>query len=109
LRCLSIIRPVNYRVRDHGAEATCVPFNPSGFIEPDKIQRAIRPNTKVVIVNHGSNVIGTVQPLQEVGWLCRQHGLVFVVDTAQTAGLIPINRKAMNVEPASCSSDLPII
>jgi cysteine desulfurase family protein len=94
----SVIRPVNHSVRDRGAEATYIPFNPSGFIEPDGIQRAIRQNTKVVIVNHGSNVIGTVQPLSEIGRVCRQHGLTFVIDTAQTAGLIPINMKAMNVD-----------
>jgi len=94
----SVIRPVNHMVRDHGAEATYIPFNSSGFIEPDQIRRAIRPNTKVVIVNHGSNVIGTVQPLYEIGRLCRDYGLTFVIDTAQTAGLIPINMKAMNVD-----------
>lgn len=94
----SVIRPVNHMVRDHGAEATYIPFDASGFIDPDQIQRAIRPNTKVVIINHGSNVIGTVQPLAEIGRVCRQHGLLFVVDTAQTAGLIPINMKAMNID-----------
>jgi cysteine desulfurase/selenocysteine lyase len=94
----SVIRPVNHLVRDQGAEATYVPFNSSGFVAPDDIGKAIRPNTKVVIVNHGSNVIGTVQPLAEIGRLCRQHGLTFVVDTAQTAGVIPINMQAMNID-----------
>jgi cysteine desulfurase/selenocysteine lyase len=94
----SVIRPVNHMVRDHDAEATYVPFNSSGFVEPEDMQKAIRPNTKVVIVNHGSNVIGTVQPLYEIGRLCRRHGLTFVVDTAQTAGLIPIDMKGMNID-----------
>jgi len=94
----SVIRPVNHLVRDCGVEATYLPFNASGFVDPDAIRKAIRPNTKVVIVNHGSNVIGTIQPLYEIGSLCRQHELTFVVDTAQTAGLIPINMKAMNID-----------
>jgi len=94
----SVIRPVNHMVRDHGAEATFVPFNAQGFIEPDAIRRAIRPNTRVVIVNHGSNVIGTVQPVKEIGAICREHGITFVVDSAQTAGVIPINMKGMNVD-----------
>ncbi len=94
----SVIRPVNHMVRDRGAEATYLPFNSAGFIEPDAVRRAIRPNTKVLIVNHGSNVIGTVQPLHELGRLCREHDLLFVVDTAQTAGVIPINMKDMNID-----------
>jgi len=94
----SVIRPVNHMVRDHGAEATFVPCNRQGFIEPDAIRQAIRRNTRVVIMNHGSNVIGTVQPLQEIGTVCREHGITFVVDTAQTAGVIPIHMREMNID-----------
>ncbi len=94
----SVIRPVNHMVRDHGAEATYVPFDSAGFLDPAEIARAIRPNTKLVIVNHGSNVIGTVQPIADIGRVCHEHGVTFVVDTAQTAGVIPINMKTMNVD-----------
>jgi cysteine desulfurase family protein len=94
----SVIRPVNHMVRDYGCEATYLPFDAAGFIDLDDIRRAIRPNTKVVIINHGSNVIGTVQPLKRIGAICREHGITFVVDTAQTAGIIPINMKEMNVD-----------
>lgn len=94
----SVVRPVNHMVRDQGAEATFVPFDASGFVDPDDIARALRPNTKVVIVNHGSNVIGTVQPIAEIGKLCRERGISFVIDTAQTAGVIPINMKEMNID-----------
>lgn len=94
----SVIRPVNHMVRDHGAEATYLPFNAEGFIDPDDVRKAIRPNTRVVIVNHGSNVIGTVQPVKEIGAVCREHGITFVVDTAQTAGVVPINMKEMNID-----------
>jgi cysteine desulfurase family protein len=94
----SVIRPVNHMVRDHGAAATFVPFDGSGFIDPADIARAIRPNTKLVIVNHGSNVIGTIQPVAEIGRICREHGITFVVDTAQTAGAVAINMKDMNID-----------
>ena len=94
----SVIRPVNHMVRDHGADATYLPFNAQGFIEPDAVRKAVRPNTRLVIVNHGSNVIGTVQPIREIGAICREHGLTFLVDTAQTAGVIPINMKEMNID-----------
>ena len=94
----SVIRPVNHMVRDYGAEATYLPFNREGFIEPDEVRKAIRPNTRAVIINHGSNVIGTIQPIKEIGAICREHGLTFIVDTAQTAGVVPINMTEMNID-----------
>ena len=94
----SVIRPVNHLVRDGGVEATFVPFNGAGFVEPEAIAKAIRPNTRLVIVNHGSNVIGTVQPLAEIGRVCRERDMLFATDTSQTAGVMPIDMKAMNVD-----------
>ena len=94
----SVIRPVNHMVRDHGAAATFVPFDSAGFVDPEDIAKAMRPNTRLVIVNHGSNVIGTVQPVKEIGKICREHGVTFVVDTAQTAGVIPVSMKEMNID-----------
>lgn len=94
----SVIRPVNHMVRDFGAEVTYLPFDAAGFIDPDDVRKSIKANTKVVIVNHGSNVIGTVQPIREIGSICREHNLTFIVDTAQTAGVIPINMKEMNID-----------
>ena len=94
----SVIRPINHLVRDAGVTATFVPFDGSGFVDPDYIAKAIRPQTKLVIVNHGSNVIGTVQPVKEIGRICREHGLTFAIDSAQTAGVVPINLKEMNID-----------
>jgi cysteine desulfurase/selenocysteine lyase len=94
----SVIRPINHLVRDGGVTATFVAFDNAGFVDPDDIARAIRPSTKLVIVNHGSNVIGTVQPVKEIGRICREKGVTFAIDTAQTAGVIPINMKEMNVD-----------
>lgn len=94
----SVIRPVNHLVRDGGAEATYVPFDADGFIDPDDIKKAIKPNTRLVVVNHGSNVIGTVTPLAEIGAICHEQGIAFAVDTSQTAGVIPIDMKAMQID-----------
>ncbi len=94
----SVIRPINHLVRDGVVEATFVPFNGDGFVEPEAIEAAIRPNTKLVIVNHGSNVLGTVQPLKEIGLICRERELLFATDTAQTAGVIPIDMQDMNLD-----------
>ncbi len=94
----SVIRPINHLVRDAGVQATYVPFDGAGFVDPNDVRRAFRPNTRLVIVTHGSNVLGTVQPIAEIGRLCREKEIVFAIDTAQTAGLIPINMKEMNVD-----------
>lgn len=94
----SVIRPVNHMVRDQGVEATFVPFTNDGFIDPDDIKKALRNNTKLVIINHGSNVLGTIQPVAEIGRICRERNVIFAVDTAQTAGVVPVDMKAMNVD-----------
>ena len=94
----SVIRPINHLVRDSAVEATFVPFNAQGFVQPERIDEAIRPNTRLVIVNHGSNVIGTVQPVAAIGRICKERGVVFAIDASQTAGMVPINMTAMNVD-----------
>jgi len=94
----SVIRPINHLVRDGGVDATYVPFNGQGFVEPDEIAAAIKPNTKLVIVNHGSNVLGTIQPIEEIGRVCKEKGVLFAIDTAQTAGVVPIDMKRMNID-----------
>ncbi len=94
----SVIRPINHLARDKGVEATFVPFDGNGFVDPGDIEKAILPTTRLVIVNHGSNVIGTIQPVREIGRICRERGVTFAIDTTQTAGVVPIDMKAMNVD-----------
>ncbi len=94
----SVIRPINQLVRDKNVEATFVPFNDQGFIDPEDISKAIKANTKLVIVNHGSNVLGTVQPVKEIGKVCHEKNVLFAIDSAQTAGMVPIDMKEMNVD-----------
>jgi cysteine desulfurase / selenocysteine lyase len=86
----SVIRPVNHLTR-LGAESTFVRPDGEGYLDPQEIRKAIRKNTVLVIVNHGSNVIGTVQDLQAIGGVCREAGVRLAVDAAQTAGVIPID------------------
>ncbi len=94
----SVIRPINHLVRDNGVRATFVPFDRNGFVDPDDIAKEIKSNTRLVIVNHGSNVLGTVQPVKEIGKICKENGILFAIDASQTAGMVPINMKEMNVD-----------
>jgi cysteine desulfurase family protein len=92
----SVIRPVNHKVKQ-GSEATYVVPDAEGYIDPEDIRREIRPNTKLVIVNHGSNVTGVVQDLNAIGAVCNQEGVPLAVDAAQTAGVLPIDMAQWNV------------
>jgi cysteine desulfurase/selenocysteine lyase len=92
----SVIRPVNHLVKA-GAEATFVRPGPDCLVDPQDIRRAIRRNTKLVIVNHGSNVCGAVQDIQAIGTLCREVGVPLAIDAAQTAGAFPIDMAAWGV------------
>ncbi len=94
----SVIRPLNHLARDRGVEVDFVATGPDGRVDPRAIAKRIRPNTRLVIVNHGSNVIGTIQPVGEIGRLCRARGVTFAVDTAQTAGVVPIDMRAMCID-----------
>ncbi len=94
----SVLRPIAHCEDDFGVESTFISFDGNGYIDPEDIRKAIRPDTKLVVVNHGSNVIGTVQPVAEVGAICREAGVTFCVDAAQTAGMFPIDMKAMNID-----------
>ena len=92
----AVIRPVNHKVQE-GAEATYVRLNPDGFVDPADIRKAIRKNTKLVLVNHGSNVTGVVQDLPAIGAVCREASVPLAVDTAQTAGVIPIDMHSCGI------------
>ena len=87
----SVLRPL-YCMQQQGIiDVTYIPFNKEGYVDPDDIKKAIRPNTKFVACTHSSNVIGTIQPLKEIGKICKDNGLIFVVDGSQGAGSVPLD------------------
>jgi cysteine desulfurase family protein len=93
----SVLRPL-YHLSLAGVEVDYVPFDSQGFIDPDDIKKKIKKNTRLVVVNQASNVIGTIQPVKEIGHLCREKGVTFLIDASQSAGKIPINMKEMNID-----------
>ena len=92
----SVIRPVNHKVLE-GAEATFVAPDGEGYLDPDDIRKAIRKNTRLVMINHGSNVTGVVQDLKAIGAVCKEEGVPFAVDAAQTVGVLPIDMAECNI------------
>src|SRR5215472_15493324 len=69
-----------------------------GTIDPDAIKKAITPRTRLVAQTHASNVLGTVQPIAEIGRIARERDLLFLVDAAQTAGVVPMNVRDMAID-----------
>ena len=69
-----------------------------GVLDPQKVEDLIRPNTRAVMMLHASNLCGTMLPIQQVGEICARHGLIFVVDTAQTAGVFSIDMEKMHID-----------
>jgi len=94
----SVLRPLYHLSMDRAVEITHVSFDKHGYVDPDDIKKAIRKNTKVVVVNHSSNVIGTIQPIAAIGKICKEAGVLFVVDGSQSAGAVPIDMKAMCID-----------
>lgn len=94
----SVLRPL-YSLQQKGLiDVTYVPFDERGYVDPDDVKKAIRPNTKFVVCTHCSNVIGTIQPLKEIGKICHDNGLIFVVDGSQGAGAVDLDMQAQNID-----------
>ncbi len=93
----SVLRPLQH-LREKGLiDFDLVPFDGQGFIDPDDIARAIRPQTQWVILTHASNVLGSIQPIEAIGRICRERNIPLIIDTAQSAGVIPIDMSAWGV------------
>jgi cysteine desulfurase family protein len=86
----SVMRPLRSLER-RGVRVSVVSCSPQGFLDPTEVETAICPATRLIVLNHASNVIGTFLPVREVGRIAREHDLLFLVDAAQTAGCCPID------------------
>ncbi|MDZ4165138.1 MAG: aminotransferase class V-fold PLP-dependent enzyme [Smithellaceae bacterium] len=89
----SVMRPLR-ELEKKGVAVTVARCSPGGRLDPMEVEKAIRTNTRLVVINHASNVTGTMMPVREVGRICREKGLLFVVDAAQTGGSVPIDVNA---------------
>lgn len=94
----SVLRPLYVKEVAGTINVDYLAFDRHGYIDPDEVKKAINRRTSMVIVNHGSNVIGTIQPIAEIGAICREAEIPFVIDASQTAGIVPIDMKAMNID-----------
>ena len=93
----AVMRPLT-QLLDKDITFDIIPCDKTGSVQLESIEALIRPNTVAMIINHASNVCGTIQPIESIGAICKTHNLHFIVDAAQTAGVIPIDVKAYHID-----------
>jgi cysteine desulfurase family protein len=94
----SVSRPLRAMELAGRIALTRVAADTGGTVDPDTIRKAITPRTRLIALTHASNVLGTVQPVAAVGRIAREHDLLFLVDAAQTAGVMPIDVRALHID-----------
>ncbi|MCR5296244.1 MAG: cysteine desulfurase [Clostridiales bacterium] len=92
------------QLKAEGFEVTLLDVHENGVIRPEEAEAAIRPETCLVTVMYANNEIGTIQPIREIGEICRKHGVLFHTDAVQAAGPVPIDVQAENIDYLSASA-----
>jgi len=93
----SVMRPLTF-LREKGVEVSVVKADRAGQVSPELLLKEVKKNTKLVIATHASNVTGTINDIETIGHMCKQRGVLFLVDAAQTAGVVPIDVEKMNID-----------
>jgi cysteine desulfurase family protein len=93
----SVLRPLN-RLSKNNVEVTLLEVDMEGYINIEELEKKIRPNTKGIVINHGSNVLGTIQNIHSIGQLSKKYDLVFILDASQSAGNISIDVIKDNID-----------
>lgn len=94
----AVWRPLKTLERDRGIEISTVPCDEHGITKAEDVEKLIKNNTKLIVFTHASNILGTIQPIKEIGAIARKHKITFLVDGAQTAGAYPIDIEEDNID-----------
>ena len=92
------------KLEQEGFEVTLLDVHTDGLVRPDEVEAAIRDDTCLVTVMFANNEIGTIQPIREIGAVCKKHGVLFHTDAVQAVGHVPIDVKADNIDLLSSSA-----
>lgn len=92
------------KLEKEGFEVTLLDVGESGIVDPSQLEKAIRPDTALVTIMYANNEIGTIQPIQEIGAICRKNGVLFHTDAVQAVGHLPINIEKDQVDMLSLSA-----
>lgn len=94
----SVRRPLEYMRRTKQVEITFVGPREDQLFHVEDFEKAIKPNTRLLAVSHASNLTGVILPVAELGAVAKKHGIAFLVDASQTAGVLPIHVEEMNID-----------
>lgn len=93
----SVLRPL-YALEEQGVEVTLLNSNLQGMVDYDDFEKAVKDNTRMIVCTHGSNLTGNLLDVKRIGQIAKKHGLLFVVDASQTAGVFPIDVQEMQID-----------
>lgn len=93
----AVMRPL-IQLKRSGVTFDRIRCDADGCLDPSCLRRYVKPHTRAVVMTHASNVCGTLLPIEAVGRFCRENGLIFIVDSAQTAGLFPIDMEQSRID-----------
>ncbi|NLP45014.1 MAG: aminotransferase class V-fold PLP-dependent enzyme [Peptococcaceae bacterium] len=93
----AVMRPL-FQLKETGVAFTKVQADSEGFLELKDIEKAVKENTKAIVLSHASNVCGSILPLEEIGNFCQALGIYFLIDSAQTAGSVPIDMAKYHID-----------
>lgn len=92
----SVLRPLHQLKETMDIELDIVQCSEEGLLDVEEFKSKLKSNTRLVVLTHASNIVGTIQPLEAIGKICRDNNIFFIIDSAQTAGTIPIDFKNLN-------------
>lgn len=98
----SVLRPLHELERDGKIQLTLISVDQAGVVNPEDFRQALRPNTRLMVLTHASNVTGAIQPCAPVGQIARAAGVLYLVDAAQTAGHLPLDVRALSADMLAC-------
>ena len=99
----AVLEPCRY-LQQRGLEVTYLPVDSQGLVSPDDLRKALRPTTRLVSIMAANNVVGTLQPIQELARITREHGALFHTDAVQAAGKIPLNVNTLPLDLLTLSA-----
>ncbi|AWZ49742.1 cysteine desulfurase [Clostridiaceae bacterium 14S0207] len=90
------LRPLNSLKENGIIDLTIIKCSKEGLLSVEDFKNSIKPNTRLVVLSHASNIVGTIQPLEEIGAICKEKNIFFIIDTAQTAGVLSLDFNKLN-------------
>lgn len=97
----AVVRPLK-ALETQGVQVTYVEAAPDGTLDPVLIERAVRRNTRLIVTTHASNVVGTLLPVADIAEIARRHGILYMLDAAQTAGAYPLDVENLGIHLLAC-------